>query len=97
MANSFHGELLSRHTKTIREEVPYKVLFDLRMSYDALDMENFLEILVGYGVGPRMEILLHHYCEHLLMVAQDGHYYGSLFKGYICIDRVQDSHEEQEL
>ena len=35
------------------EEVLYEVFLDLQKSYDALDQERFMEILVGYVIGPR--------------------------------------------
>ena len=42
----------------MREEVLYEVFLDLRKSYDALDREQCMDILVGYGIGTRTERLL---------------------------------------
>ena len=44
-----------------------------------------MDILVGYGVSPRMDIILQHYWGHLSMVAKAGHYGITLFKGYIGV------------
>ena len=41
-----------------------------------------MDILVGYGIGPRAERILRFYWENLSMVARAGLYYGALFKGH---------------
>ena len=41
-----------------------------------------MEILVGYGLGPRMEGIIWHYWYHLSIVDRVGRYYGSLLKGH---------------
>ena len=41
-----------------------------------------MEILVGYGVVPRMERIICHYWDHLSMVTQSGHCYRAPFKVY---------------
>ena len=41
-----------------------------------------MEIIVGYGVGPQTERILHYYWDHISMVARVGNYYGTLFKGH---------------
>ena len=58
----------------IKEEVLYEFFLDLRKAYEALDRKIFMEILVGYGVSPRMDRILQHYWGHLSMVARAGHY-----------------------
>ena len=40
-----------------------------------------MDILVGYDIRPRMDRLLCLYWEHLLIVAQVGHYYSAPFRG----------------
>ena len=42
----------------IREEVLYEVFLDLQKAYDAISREMCMYILVGYGVGSRMERIL---------------------------------------
>ena len=44
--------------KTIREEVFYEVFFNLQKAYDSLYQESCMDILVGYGIRPRMERLI---------------------------------------
>ena len=78
---SLESKLLHKLTK-MKEGVLYKILFELRKAYDYLDREHCLEILVGYGIGPRTDMVLWFYWEHLLMVAQVGRYCGSPFKDY---------------
>ena len=59
----------------LREEVLYVIYLDLRKAYDALDRSRCLEILEGYGVGPKARILLTRYWHRLTMVARAGGYY----------------------
>ena len=49
---------LLQQLAAMREEVLYLVFLDLTKSYDALDRSRSLEILEGYGVGPRARRLL---------------------------------------
>ena len=39
-----------------------------------------MDILVGYGVGPRMEGILWNYWYHLSILARVGRYYGTPLK-----------------
>ena len=71
-----------RQLTSEREEVLYFFFLDLHKSYDALDRERYMEILVEYGFGPRMEIILWYYWDHISMVARSGDYYGTPFKGH---------------
>ena len=41
------------------EEVLYEVFLDLRKAYDEIYRERCMDILVGYGVGPLMERIIH--------------------------------------
>ena len=67
---------------TMREEVLYEVLMDLRKAYVALDRGICMEIMFAYGVGPRAEHLLCRYWDRLTMIARLGSYYTTLLKGY---------------
>ena len=69
-----------QHLMARREEILYEVFLDLRKAYDALDRERCMEILVGYGVGPRIERIIRHYWDHLSMMARAERYYRTLFK-----------------
>ena len=68
---SLETKLLQQLTD-MREEVLYKVFLNLRKAYDELDRERCMEILMGYGVGPRTERILRQYWDHLSMVARAG-------------------------
>ena len=48
---------------------------EMRLRLDALDRSWCLEILEGYGVGPKARNLLRTYWKRLTMVAQVGGYY----------------------
>ena len=48
------------------------ILLDLHKVYDALDRSRCLEILEGYGIGPRARKLPRNYWHRLTMVAQAG-------------------------
>ena len=57
------------------------IFLDLTKAYDALDRSRSLEILEGYGVGPRVRRLLRTYWRKSTMVARAGGYFGTGFKG----------------
>ena len=79
---------LIHHLTTMREEVPYMILLDLRKSYYVLYQERCMEILVRYGIIPRMEKVILINCEQLLMVAQAGQYCGTIFQGSLRVTHV---------
>ena len=61
------------------------IFLDLHKAYDALDRSRCLEILERYGVGPLARRLLQYYWRRLTMVAREGGYYGTAFKGGIGV------------
>ena len=69
----------------MKEAVLFNVLLGLQKEHDALDWYIKLEILVDYGVSPRMIRLLQTYWERLTMVARAGGYFGRPFKGHQCV------------
>ena len=54
---------LLQQVTSMREEVLHKIFLDLHKAYNALDRFRCLEILEGYGVGPRALHLLYRYWE----------------------------------
>ena len=63
---------LLQQMAALREEVLYVIFLDLHKAYDALDRSRCLEILEGYGVGPKSRRLLTKYWRRLIMVARAG-------------------------
>ena len=63
------------------EEVMYVIFLDLHKSHDALDRSRCLDILEGYGVGPRSCRILQTYWSQMRMVARAGGYYRAAFTG----------------
>ena len=59
----------------------YIIFLDLHKAYDALYSSRFLEILEGYGVGPRYFRVLWTYWDKKGMVVRAGGYYWSAFQG----------------
>ena len=57
------------------------IFLDLHKVYYALDRSRCLEILEGYGVGPRARQLLKTYWWEMAMVARAIGYYRDAFKG----------------
>ena len=49
---------LLQQLAALRGEVLYVIFLDLHKAYDALDRSRCLEILEGYGVGPKARKLL---------------------------------------
>ena len=64
----------------MREEVLYVIFMELQKAYDDLYRDRCLEILEGYGVGPRSCSILWTYWDRLWMVARSGGYYGNSFE-----------------
>ena len=65
----------------MREEILYEVLLDLWNSYDALDWEWCMEILVAYRFSLWTERLLWIYWEEITIVSRAGPYYSAPFNG----------------
>ena len=72
---------LLQYLAALREEVLCIIFLELHKVYDALDRSRCLEILKGYGVGPRACRILRTYWIRLRMVAKAGGYYGAAFTG----------------
>ena len=66
----------------MREELLHKVLLDLRKAYNVLNIKQYMEILVVYGLGKQTECLHQNYWNQLNTVAWAMRYYGATFKGY---------------
>ena len=61
------------------------IFLGLHKTYEALDRYRCLEILEGYGVGPRARGLLQTYWRRLTMVERAGGYCGTAFRGEIGV------------
>ena len=72
---------LLQQIAVLMEEFLYVIFLDLQKAYDALDRSRCLEILEGYGVGPKARRLLTNYWRRLTMVARAGGYYRTAFGG----------------
>ena len=66
----------------MKEEVLYDIFLDIHKSYDALDRNRCLDILVAYRVVPCALRLLWRYWDRLTMVAPTGGYFVTPLKGY---------------
>jgi hypothetical protein len=105
--DELHGRL-QRHgtgTATIKAKLPrslawynqcpfYQIYVDLKKAYDALDMEQTLNFLVAYGVGPRM---LHtHFWDTAKLVCCAGGDYGEPFNAKRGITQRLDKDTTQD-
>ena len=72
--STLEAELLQKLV-SMKETFPHSIFIDLQKSYVTLDRECCLDILVGYGVGPRTICLLWTYWAQLHMVAKVGGHY----------------------
>ncbi len=57
----------------------YGVFLDLRKAFDAMDWEQCIMLLEGYGAGPRMIRLIRWYWRDAIMVCQAAGYYGEAY------------------
>ena len=62
----------------MRDTVLHSICLNLRKAYDALDSNLCMDILTGYGVGPRTLCILRTYWARLLMVAKAGGHFGPI-------------------
>jgi hypothetical protein len=58
----------------------YGIFLDLRKAFDAMDWEQCIMLLEGYGVGPRMIWLIRGYWRDAIMVCRAAGYYGAALK-----------------
>ncbi len=70
---------LAQQLADCEQEAWYQIFLDLRKAYDAMDRGRCLEILVGYGVGPRLIRLLDHFWNEANLACCAGGYYRSVF------------------
>ena len=77
---TLEAKLLQQLT-ALRKEVLHVIFLDLHKAYDALYRSMCLEILEGYGMGPRARRLLRAYWGKMTMVERERGYYGEAFKG----------------
>ena len=73
---------LIHHLIAMRYTVIHYIFLDLRKSYDTLGRDCCLDILSGYGVGPRTLLILQTYLVRLQMVEKAGGHYGPVFHSY---------------
>ena len=71
---------LHQHLITMRDTVIHSISLDLCKAYDTLDRDRCLDIMVGYGVGPRTLRTLQTYWSQLHMTAKAGGHYGPAFR-----------------
>ena len=93
--NTLHGFYSGRGTGTatleenllqkliaIREMVIHEILLNLSKAYDYLNRDRCIDILVGYGLGPRTLRILRTYWVRIQMAAKAGSHYGPTFQSH---------------
>jgi hypothetical protein len=58
----------------------YQIFIDLAKAYDTPDRGRTLEVLKGYGTGPRVLRLLENFWYNQAVVARQGGYHSKAFK-----------------
>ncbi len=66
----------------IEQEPLYQVFVDLRKAYDHLDQEQYLKIMTGYGVGPKLLHLQTKFWNQAQMVCRAGGSFGKPFEAF---------------
>jgi hypothetical protein len=70
---------LAQQLATLEQAPFYGVFLDLRKAFDAMDRGRCLEILAGYGVGPRMRHLIQKFWKEAVLVCRASGVYGDTF------------------
>jgi hypothetical protein len=71
---------LAQHHSYLETQPFYGVFLDLRKAFDAMDREQCIMILEGYGAGPRMVQLICGFWQDAIMVCHMAGNYGTAFK-----------------
>ena len=74
------GENLLQQLIAMRDTVLRPIFLSLRKAYNVLYRYLFLDILVGYGVGPMTLHILQTYWVRIQVAAKAGGRYGSVFQ-----------------
>jgi hypothetical protein len=61
------------------QEAWHQIFLDLHKAYNAMDRGCCLDILVGYGMGPKLIQLLDHFWNEAKLACHAGGYYRSVF------------------
>ena len=78
-------EKLLQQLINMRDMVLHSVFHGLIKVYDAIDRDVCLDILAGYGVGPRTLRILRTYWVRLQMAARAGGYCGPVFQSHLGV------------
>ncbi len=71
---------LAQHLFYLKLKPFYGVFLDLQKAFDAMDREQSIMVLEGYGAGPQMIRLVRGYWRDAIMVCQAAGNYGTAFK-----------------
>ena len=63
------------------EQTPlYGIFIDLRKAFDSMDRGRCLEVLAGYGAGPKMLRLIKHFWDKAELACRAEGKFGRIFK-----------------
>ena len=60
----------------------HQIFLDVHKAYDAMDWEKILEILLGYGIGPRALQTIKQFWSHAKLICCTGGCYGDPFTAH---------------
>ena len=69
----------------MREKVLHSIFIDLHKSYNALDRDICMDILVGYGLGIRTLYILWAYWDRLHMAAKSWGHCRTVFQSHLRV------------
>ena len=75
-------ETMLQHIIAMRETVLHVIFLELGKAYYAPDRELCLDILAGYGVGPRTILILQTLWARIQMAEKVGGHYGPAFQSH---------------
>ena len=73
------AKLVQQLAEIVHEPI-LQVFIDMRKAYDSLDRGRCMEIIRGYGLGPKLQRLIHRLWDKQEVVSKSGKFFGSLFR-----------------
>ena len=70
---------LTQQVAYMEQKLLYDISIDLCKASNAMDREQYMDIMVGYGVGPNIRRLIQSFWDHAELVCRASGFFGGTF------------------